>query len=475
MVNKTMTAFWNEKGQIIPNRLYTFLAENGFGKYFPDGTTVKNANPIIVKVNKNLVSEVNVGYLLEFVRSYIERYFENGGDSGAVLDSLHKSTSLFGEKNLKLLKTLELDFITDTRRSGYFFFKNGIVEVKADGFSLLNYSDINGYIWESSIKEHDFKTVDFETLKQNCDYLNFVRDLSKVPNAEHTEKRFASLQSFIGYLLHKYKDGTQNQAVILMDVFVDGKPNGGSGKSLLINSIGKLRKLAVIDGKSYDQKEWFSLSSVALDTEIILFDDVKANFDFEQIFALLSSGMFLRRKHKDNIHIPHERSPKISLTTNYAINGDSSSHERRKIEFEVSSTYSATNTPRDKFGRNFFDEWDDNDWLMFYNTMFYFLSFYLTNGLVRSEPINIKTTKFVNVTNEEFAEFAAHQLRLDHRFDKKDLFGAFVFEYPEYRNKLTQREFTTWLREWAKFRDCDIAEPRSDSTRYVIFSEKSTS
>ncbi len=58
---------------------------------------------------------------------------------------------------------------------------------------------------------------------------------------------------------------------------------------------------------------------------------------------------------KDHIHIPHEKSPKIALTANYAIIGDSSSHRRRNFEFEVSPTYSADHISRDKFERNFFD------------------------------------------------------------------------------------------------------------------------
>ena len=64
-----------------------------------------------------------------------------------------------------------------------------------------------------------------------------------------------------------------------MDIYVNGQPNGGSGKTLLINAIGKVRNLSILDGKSLDLKEWFSFSSVDLGSEILLFDDVEKNFN----------------------------------------------------------------------------------------------------------------------------------------------------------------------------------------------------
>jgi hypothetical protein len=105
----------------------------------------------------------------------------------------------------------------------------------------------------------------------------------------------------------------QPTALILMDVYINGQPNGGSGKTLLINAIGKLRNLSLIDGKKYDQREWFALSSVGLDSEVLLFDDVEKNFNFEFIFPLLSTGLYKREKYKNHVFIPHEKSPKVRL------------------------------------------------------------------------------------------------------------------------------------------------------------------
>jgi hypothetical protein len=63
--------FWRENGQIVPHLLYEFFIEKGIGKYFPDDTNKKNTEPVLIKLNGNIVSPVNIGYLLELTKEYI--------------------------------------------------------------------------------------------------------------------------------------------------------------------------------------------------------------------------------------------------------------------------------------------------------------------------------------------------------------------------------------------------------------------
>ena len=465
--------FWDNSGEIIPNLLYDFLGQSGFGNYFADDRNKKNTDPIIVKTTQNIVSPVNVGYLLDITKSYILMNSQNEL-TGKILDSLHKKTALFNDKNLKLLPTLNLDFISDAPDCGYFFFQNCIVKVAADNVKILRYEDFDQYVWEKSIIPIDFELIDLPSLEINSDFLKFLKDLTIVDDNESSVSRFRALSSAVGYLLHRYKDPTTTKAIILMDVFIDGMPNGGSGKTLLVNSIGKIRNLSIVDGKKYDQKEWFGLSSVELDTEVLLFDDVERNFNFELIFPLMTTGMYIRRKYKNHTFVPFDKSPKVAITTNYAINGESSSFRRRKFEFEVSATYSADYTPRDKFGRNFFDDWDQNDWILFYNTMFHFLQIFLKEGLIESEPINLQLTKLINRTSEEFVDWANCSIRLSIQYDKSLLFDMFVNDYPDYRNRLRQRDFTYWLRYWGKSKNLRILEGHSNEIRHIQFLSNST-
>jgi len=166
-----------------------------------------------------------------------------------------------------------------------------------------------------------------------------------------------------------------------------------------------------------------------------------------------------------------KKAPKVAITTNYAINGDSASHKRRKFEFEVSPTYNANYSPREKFGRNFFDGWDDTDWNSFYNTMFICLQVFLKNGLVESEPINLNLTKLINKTSEEFVDWADDALTIGIQHDKKKLYDKFLKSYPEYSNKLKQREFTFWLRAWGDYKKLNVIETHSGDIRYITFIE----
>ncbi|HCY41227.1 MAG TPA: hypothetical protein DHV48_07725 [Prolixibacteraceae bacterium] len=464
--------FWDSNGEISPHLLFDYYASIGIGNYFVDDSNKKNSDPIIVMINGNIVYPVNVGYLLDITKNYILENTQGNG-TGKILDSLHKKTGLFGDKNLKLLPTLHLDFLCDTQDTGFFFFRNGVVKVTAERIQVCNYEDFDTYVWEQNIIQRDFYPIDSNILEINSEFLRFLKDLTVVNDSGKAITRYKALSSAIGYLLHRYKNPTTTKAIILLDVYVDGMPNGGSGKTLLVTAVGKIRNVSVIDGKKYDQKEWFGLSSVELNTEVLLFDDTDRNFNFELIFPLMTTGMFVRRKYKNHVFVPFDKSPKVAITTNYAINGNSSSFRRRMYEFEISATYSADFSPRDKFGKNFFDDWNDNDWNLFYNTMFHYLQVFLREGLIESEPINLQLTKLINRTSEEFVDWADKTVRLSNQYDKKHLYDLFVSEYPDYRNRLKQRDFTYWLRFWGDNRNFKVSEGHSNEIRYIQFSTNS--
>ena len=103
-----------------------------------------------------------------------------------------------------------------------------------------------------------------------------------------------------------------------------------------------------------------------MDTKIVLFDDVHRKFDFEKLFPVITEGIQVERKYKNRITIPYSDSPKVLITTNYALNGTGSSFRRRLYEFQLSQFFNDENTPFRKFGRVFFEGWDVDQWNMFY-------------------------------------------------------------------------------------------------------------
>lgn len=184
----------------------------------------------------------------------------------------------------------------------------------------------------------------------------------------------------------------------------------------------------------------------------------------------MTTGLEVKKRYKDSVYIPYEKSPKIMITTNYAINGEGSSFKRRAFEFEVSHYYSDTLKPDEKYGHLFFEDWEQEEYDRFYALMFWCASLFQKKGLIEAEPINIKRIKLINQTNEDFLEFAVDNLKINEKVDKARLHSKFIIAYPEYRS-LNQRGFTDWLRKWGNYKGWTTKESHSDSIRYIEFAE----
>jgi len=469
MNSKEQLIFWDSAGRIQPSQLYKFFESEGIGLYHADLTRAKATNPKVVQVKNNLVNEVSESYLIDLAKNQIKKLTSSTGREAIVLDSFHKNIGLFSGRNLFLLPILDIRFIEDTRENTYFFFRNGVVEVSGKGCSLKKYDELTGFVWEKNIIDKEI-TLQEQLRINNSVFYHFLRDITHVANRPHWNQRTISLATAIGYLLNRYKNEGLTKSIILMDEKIDGVENGGTGKTLVAKAINQLRNLHIVDGKFYDSKQWFQFDRVTLATEIVLFDDVDARFDFSKLFSIVTTGFEVKQRYKDSVYIPYEKSPKIMLTTNYAINGEGSSFKRRAFEFEVSHYYSDTLKPDEKYGHLFFDDWEQEEYDRFYALMFWCVSLFHKKGLYESEPINIKRTKLIAQTNEDFLEFTADNLKINEKVDKASLHSKFIIAYPEYRS-LHQRAFTDWLRKWGTYKGWAAKESHSDSIRYIEFAE----
>jgi hypothetical protein len=162
-----------------------------------------------------------------------------------------------------------------------------------------------------------------------------------------------------------------------------------------------MKKLQTIDGKQFKFGGDFPYQSVKTDCQILVFDDVKKNFQFENLFSVITEGIDITYKGKDTIKLPIEDSPKIVITTNHIIKGNGGSHDARKFEVELSSFFNANHTPIDFFGHRLFDDWDSLEWARFDCYMIECVKKYLNNGLISYQSINLPFKKFeVEITKE---------------------------------------------------------------------------
>ena len=467
-----MQTFWikNDKGviKIVHIHLKQFLEDNGFYKYCPEG----GKNYIFVKVTNNLIDHTSEKEIKDFVLTHLLEL-----DDIAVYNYFADNTRFFKEEFLSLLSTIEIYFIADSKEASYLYYKNCAVKITKDGIKTLDYLDLGGYVWKDHVIDRTFNLCG---VTDACDFKNFISNI----NGGDLE-RVKTMESTIGFLLHGYKNLSFCPAVILNDEVISDNPEGGTGKGLIMNALSKMKKLVVIDGKSFAFERSFAYQLVSADTQILCFDDVKKHFDFERLFSVVTEGLTLEKKNKDAIKIPFSRSPKIAITTNYAIKGTGNSFARRKWELELHQYYNKEYTPLDEFGKLMFGDWNDDDWCEFDNYMIGCLMNYLNTGLVKSKFVNLKIRQLSAETCHEFIEWCGLVdstdksvfLQPNTRLYKNELYSNFIDEYPDYgprgRMSVSRHKFYRWIIAYALYKEGVMPEEDRDQIgRWIIIRSK---
>ena len=457
----SLQQFWikTDKGAIkIVHILFKlFLEENGFYKYCPEGSK----NYVFVRVTNNLIDHTSEKEIKDFILNYLI-----GLDDYSIYNYFADQTRLFREEFLTLLSTIDIYFIADTKYSAYLYYRNCAVKITKDEIKTIDYLDLGGYVWKDHIIDRNFKLCDSEY----CDYKQFVHNV-----CGKNEERVEAMESTIGYMLHGHKNLSYCPAIILNDEVISDNPEGGTGKGIFMNALAQMKKVVTIDGKSFAFERSFAYQLVSADTQILVFDDVKKHFDFERLFSVVTEGLTLEKKNKDAIKIPFSRSPKIAITTNYAIKGAGNSFARRKFELELHQHYNKTFTPLDEFGKLLFGDWDDDDWCSFDNYMIKCLQSYLEFGLRESKFVNLKIRQLSAETSHDFIEWCGllvgsqpnAQLEVDIKNYKHNLYLDFIEEYPDYGPKakmtISRTKFYKWLVAYAIFKEGVAPEEGRDA------------
>lgn len=466
--------FWmkTDKGviKIIHIHFKQFLEDSGFYKYCPEG----GKNYVFVKVTNNLIDHTSEKEIKDFVLNHLIEL-----DDVSVYNYFADNTRFFKEEFLSMLSTIDIYFIEDTKDSSYLYYKNCAVKITKDKVISIDYLDLGGYVWKDHVIDRNFVMC---SVTNGCYYRRFI---SNVCGGD--ADRIESMESTIGFLLHGYKNLSYCPAVILNDEVISDNPEGGTGKGLFMNALSQMKKVVTIDGKSFTFERSFAYQLVSADTQVLVFDDVKKHFDFERLFSVVTEGLTLEKKNKDAIKIPFSKSPKIAITTNYAIKGAGNSFARRKWELELHQYYSKSFTPLDEFGKLMFGDWNDDDWCEFDNYMVNALKGYLNSGLVKSKFVNLKIRQLSAETCHDFIEWCGlientetnSLLRPNQRIRMNDLYNDFIDVYPDYgpRSKMTvsRQRFSKWVVAYSVFKTGLVPEEGRDMVgKWMIIREQIT-
>ncbi len=398
--------FWdiNSKRQPVINRsrLIEFLhIHGGFALYYYD----KNSTIFrVVQCKDGLLQEASTEYMKKFIIDYIESLpytFDGGVTPDDLKDLVLKSHDrLFSNGILEFLPRGEYNLLSDTIDTAYFPFRNGVIRVTKEKIELAKYSEIDRVVWKTQIIDFDVR-IDPDIMKKEVEYAEFLNRIA----GEDKDKR-GYIMTLLGYLLHKYKDPSKPYCVILAEENDNENKGGGTGKGIFLTAISKLVNTERVDGKNFKLDKTFAFQRVGLDTKLIAIEDTRKNVDFEGFYSIITEGITVEKKNKDELFIPYKDAPKIVFTTNYTIINTGTHARRRQKTFEFAPFFNAENTPAGLFGHNLFDDWDNTEWNLFYNVMFKCCSDYLELGILETgSTLKVKRKHIRIKYGEEFLEW----------------------------------------------------------------------
>jgi hypothetical protein len=439
---KTITKFWtvtekpNDKLQIDFNYLlmFTWLSQQGFYRYRLAEDTV-----ILIRKKNNIIDLADRTDIIDCINNYMKSLVATDPTIGSVLQAFTgRNRNILHNDQLSFLDYCEPEWIEDRRDEGYFFFSNHAVRVNR-------------------------KRIE----KIECEYERFISLVStgKHPPDEDNFSNFQAICTIIGYMLHNYKDKSKSRAIVLTDEAISEFAEGGTGKGVFVQGLREMKRLAFIDGKNFKFDKAFLWQSLSIDTQIVWLDDVKKDFNFDQLFAVLTSGIEIEKKNKNPFFIPYERSPKFILTSNYSIKGDGNSSDRRRHEMEFKQYFNKFHTPEMEFGHIMYDDWDMGEWNSFYNFMFDCFQFYLNNGLLAAENKNLSFKKLLHTTCQDWIDWAELNLKPGD-YAKSEIHGNFVRDNPDFI-KVKTNTTTTWAKLYCQYKGWVVTDIVSDRVRKI--------
>ena len=515
---------------------FNFLNRRGFGRIALSGrkyALVQIIDKIVQTVEPYQVRD----YVMEFSKGILATNSKE--DYVDVMDMLYRGGKMyFGDDALGNISFVSPKFECADKRHQYLFFKNIYWKVTAEGIEQKPLNDLQNYVWRDRVNDFDASLIGKEMVRVNkvdidylvannldpmehesvmgqfdvqlsqdakdCHFARFIfntgeffwnkvqhqktrkhlpEDLRSIEEKFETNLHFVSKMTAMGYLLHKYRDKSCEKAVIAMDGKLSevGESNGRTGKSIMGFAIGQVVPQCYIGAKSKDlEHDPFLFEEVTEKTDNIFLDDVRANIDFEFFFPIITGKLMVNVKGVKRWTISDKDTPKILITTNHAINGNSSSYKDRQALVAFSDYYNEEYKPVDDFGINFFDEWDDRQWNLFYNFMADCLRLYFQaaengwgynhSGLIQPPTERLDQRRLRQFIGENFLTWAgeffnvedvesansAESPNLNIPIPRSELYNGFLEKNATERKFMTPHRFKKKMLAWCEYHKCQF-------------------
>lgn len=508
---------------------YNFLKRRGFGRLM-----MANRQYQLARIENKVVDIYEAYQIRDFMTEFTKEIVDKH-DLVDVMDMLYRGGKMyFGPDSLGNIDFMHPRFETSDKNYQLLFFRDKYWKITADGIAEHPLNELQYNVWKDKINDFDARLLgdDFIQVKRfeqgdidsirNADYdtsiLHHQFDITRSKDADQchfmqfvyntgeffwrdfidpsgwrplpddkrtlsqrleTNLHFISKLTAIGYLLHKYRDKSCEKAVVGMDGRISeiGDSNGRTGKSILGVALGEVIPQTYIGAKSKDlTDDPFIWEEVSEKTDNIFLDDVRANVDFEFFFPVITGKITINTKGTKKFTLSEQDTPKIYMTTNHAINGDSASFKDRQFQIAFSDYYNDSHKPVEDFGINFFAEWDEKQWNLFYNLMARCLHLYFYaarmgwgingTGLIQGPIERLELRRLRQFIGESYLTWADEyfgsgddvasedilNMNLNRRIARNELYNDFMDKNPTERKFVNPFKFKKKLMSYCHFR-----------------------
>lgn len=483
------SAYKNDKDKKIIEfnhiQAFAFLEANGFYRIHSKEFGDKIFD--FIKMEQGIVRSIGTHIIRDFAYRYAMQNCKDPDIKNYLAAGLG---SLLGNDRLERLQMIEDDFELYEPDVQNRFYSNGQLRITAHS---IEFGPMMAMVWDSKVIRRKFKripifsqinrssdgTFSYSLTKEgeNCEFLQFIihtcdfwkgQDLDTQKAADLALHLINKLTA-IGYLSTDYKYSSEKKSVVAMDGSMTevGSSKGGSGKSLIGVALQHVMEQEFIDGRQLKNDDEFMFGEVTLRTRNVFIDDVRVNFNFGNLYSAVTGPMKVNPKQLTRFTIPFEKSPKIYITTNHAINSEGPSTDRRISYMSFSDWYSKAYTPQNDFGHDFFEDWDENQWSLFDNLMAECIMIYLRSrnegwsapgcGIVDPPMNDINARQLRQRMGEAFLMWAESAFDksgsyLNRRVNRKEMYDNFLEQFPGQRQFISTTSFRDRLLAYCEFK-----------------------
>lgn len=463
--------FWNEDCKIKDDLVLNVLK---YGNYKKLSVSTEN-EPLMVKISGVFIEKVEPVKVFDYLQSIIED-FKLCDFYPKLINSFSHWLKGMSKRFWFMLPTIQPIRQIDSRLKAFYFFENCFVEITPDGIKAKDYSEFKAYIWKHHALDYDFSLSD-----SKGEFEIFLENTQRDKAGKLDPKRWNHLQSVLGYALHKCHNPDNARAILVFDEKVrhdKSEANGGTGKSLIGKAILKMRKGTELNGKQLDfKKDNFHYDRVKVDDMSIFFDDVRNKFPFEELFNQIQNQPELNQKNKSKIIM--ETIPKFIISTNGLIDLNSWSFQRRSVTVFCGEHYGRTLSPAKEFNHNLFNDWNHEQWNLFFNFMLSCLQYHLKlmqlgnkDGLIFFEPESFKERIIIENWSVEASEWLNENIRPEQNTEGVKLeYSATLDNYISYtgEKKTEQKHLSKLIKRFCQVKDYTyLSNPVHGERFYLI-------